>query len=47
MTRATVPPGRAQIIKPNVFSIFQTDSNLYIMKNALLLFQNLPNFAMR
>jgi hypothetical protein len=27
-TRATVPPGWTQIIKPNVFSIFQTDPNL-------------------
>jgi hypothetical protein len=27
-TRATIPPGRAKIIKPNIFSIFQTDLNL-------------------
>jgi hypothetical protein len=28
LTWATVPLGRAQIIKPNVFSIFQTNLNL-------------------
>jgi hypothetical protein len=28
LTRGTVPLGRAQIIRPNIFSIFQTDMNL-------------------